>query len=119
MFGQTKKRTPNIKPGHIVSLHHGQRYGVVQTPFQHGRRTLFPVHYIDPDTGKLMVCPDHERCGSTGHACPIHGANCTEDHLSKWTKQDVEFYVSEGMLDQELADGHLRAQGIKKQPEDL
>jgi len=108
MFGLQKKQPPKFKLDMIVSLHLGQRYGVVRETFELGRRLLFHVHYIDSQTGKLMVCPD-SRCNSNNHTCPIHGSNETEDRLTKFTDRDIQFYVNEGMIDPELAEAAKNA----------
>lgn len=92
-----------IQIGSIVSVRDGSRYGVVKESFVQGRRTYYHVHYIDPDTGNVMKCPD-SRCHGE-HTCPIHGQNSTEDQMVPFTKADIRFYVQEGMIDPELVRG--------------
>ena len=89
-----------IQLGIVVSIKASSRYGVVKESFVHGRQTLYHVHYIDPNTGRLMECPD-SRCHGE-HTCPIHGSNCTEESMVPFTKADIEIYVQEGMIDTEL-----------------
>jgi hypothetical protein len=87
-----------LKIGSIATVNNGTRFGVVCEFFNVGQRKLACVHYIDPDTGKPMVCPDHARCGSTGHTCPIHSANVDTHSITPWPAKDVEFYRAEGLL---------------------
>ena len=92
-----------IQLGIVVSIKASNRYGVVKESFPHGRQTLHHIHYIDPNTGRLMECPDF-RCHGE-HTCPIHGSNCTEDRMVPFTKADIEFHIKEGMIDPELLQG--------------
>ena len=92
-----------IKIGAIVSVQDSTRYGMVKESFAHGRHTLYHVHYIDPNTGRLMNCPD-SRCHGE-HTCPIHGQNCTEESMVPFTKADIELCIQEGMIAPELLDG--------------
>ena len=92
-----------IQLGIVVSVQDSRRYGIVKASFPHGTRTLYHIHYIDPNTGRLMECPD-TRCHGE-HTCPIHGSNCTEESMVPFTKADIEVYVQEGMIDPELLQG--------------
>lgn len=87
----------------IVSSPVSSRYAVVVEFFEIGRRKLACCHFIDPQTGDKMVCPDHARCGSTGHTCPIHSMNVDVSELQPWPAKDVAFYVSEGMVSPAVA----------------
>ena len=89
-----------IQVGNIVSIKASSRYGLVKESFVHGERAMFHVHYIDPQTGKLMTCPD-SRCHGQ-HTCPIHGQNCTEAQLVPLTQVEITHFVQEGMIDPEL-----------------
>ena len=89
-----------IEVGMIVMVENGDRYGVVKESFDHGGQKLFHVHYIDPDTGKLIHCPD-PRCQGE-HTCPIHGTNCTEDQIGPFTPAEIESFVQDGLIDREL-----------------
>jgi len=84
----------------VVSIAGG--YGVVVDIFACGRRTLANVHKIDPQTGKLLECPDKERCNH-GRTCPIHSVNVDTYELTPWPSKDVAFYVTEGMLCADIA----------------
>lgn len=89
-----------IQVGSIVSIKANSRYGLVKESFVHGDRPLFHVHYISPQTGKLMTCPD-SRCHGQ-HTCPIHGQNCTEAQLVPFTQTEITYFVQEGMIAPEL-----------------
>mgnify|MGYP000847085993 FL=1 len=89
-----------IHVGTIVSIKASSRYGLVKESFVHGDRAMFHVHYIDPQTGKLMTCPD-SRCHGQ-HTCPIHGQNCTEAQLVPFTHDEIKHFIQEGMIDAEL-----------------
>lgn len=82
----------------IVTLNLNQNTGVVVEAFPYGGKTLYHVHYVDHDTGKLMVCPD-TRCKGE-HTCPIHGSNV--EVAREMTRHDLLFFVREGMLDKSL-----------------
>ena len=92
-----------IKIGAIVSVQDSRRYGVVKESFAYGRHTLYHIHYIDPNTGRLMNCPD-SRCHGE-HTCPIHGSNCTEESMMPFSRTDIESYINDGMIDPELLRG--------------
>ena len=90
----------------IVSLPASSSYGVVTEIFQHGNRTLAAVHYIDPNTGELLECPDKARCNHA-RTCPIHGRNVDVSELNGWNTTDVAFYVAQGMVSERI--GRLAA----------
>jgi hypothetical protein len=113
-------KTPTL--GTIVSIHKGYdtgKYGVVTEIFDFWRpsspvldklsreigrnpeQKLYHVHYIDSHTGKLMVCPDYDRCKHE-HTCPIHGDNCGVEQLKPFSEHDLEHFVQEGMVAKEL-----------------
>lgn len=89
-----------IEVGMIVMVERGDRYGVVKESFDHCGQTLYHVHYIDPNTGKLIRCPD-PRCQGE-HTCTIHGTNSTEDQIGPFSSAEIEWLVQEGFLDREL-----------------
>jgi hypothetical protein len=97
-----------LKIGSIVSLSNSVRIGVVVELFTLGQRKLACVHYIDLNTGKgeLWVCPDHARCGSKGHTCPIHSANVDTHTLTPMTTNDVNHCVEHGLICADLARIH-------------
>jgi len=97
-----------LKIGSIVRRAESEssRFGVITEFFDHGRRKLASVHYIDPNTGKLLQCPDKARCGNTGHTCPIHGFNTDKHALEAFSNRDVAFYVDEGLICARLARKH-------------
>lgn len=95
-------RVPKPKPFAVGTYGYGesapQRLGKVVEVFEHNGETLYSLHYFDTSTGLLMTCPDHRRCGSKGHTCPIHGANLRHRDFVPMTDRDVEFYRKEGMI---------------------
>ena len=101
--------TTTIKPGMIVAPRASGRYAVViHEPYPHGSRLLAPLHWIDPETGDKMQCPD-ERCQGESKTCPIHGRNVDAHTLAVFTAHDVNYYVKEGMVSEELAKAHREA----------
>ena len=103
-----KRRKAVIKVGMIVIIRDSSgRYGQVKEIFDHwrpkeqGEPRLYHVHYIDSQTGRLMVCPDEARCKNE-HTCPIHGSNCWAEQIEQLPERDIKFFVEEGLLAKEL-----------------
>lgn len=90
------------KRGQITCLNLFSRYGVIVDVFNIGLETWYAVHYIDPDTGELMECPDKARCGHS-NACPIHGKNIRARDLEVFDEDIIKSYVDAGMLSKKLA----------------
>lgn len=62
---------------------------------------LYHVHYIDPNTGSLMACPD-KRPHNDPFSCPICGTNVFIEDMREFSERDLEFYRKMGMIkDQE------------------
>lgn len=129
-------KTPKI--GMIAHLNFSTRLAVVVAFLRNGKieQTYQPneqrfghdgqyivFHYLGED-GKLMECPDKERCQHQ-HTCPLHGANVraedvkdsrltTPDEVQqhKWAlAHDIEYYGKNGFIDPEIADAGVVALG--------
>jgi hypothetical protein len=87
----------------IVSIGSTSRYGVVTEVLHHVHESIARVHYIDPDTGDKMKCPD-QRCNGLSLSCPIHERTARAADLSIWPSKDIAFYREDGMLSAQLAD---------------
>ena len=94
-----------LKIGSIVhrAENESSRYGVIVEFFAYGRRNLACVHHIDPNTGKLLECPDKARCKNKGHTCPSHCDNIDVEALEAFTTNEINFMVAEELIDTELA----------------
>jgi len=104
MFLSQAKPGPKFKVGDIVSVERNCRYGkVTEVSLRPAGGFWVTVHKIDPNTGKLMVCPDHARCESKSPGpCPIHQVGAYEHECSKFTLIDIRFYEREGMIHPDL-----------------
>ena len=60
-----------------------------------GENLLHHVHYYKD--GKLMQCPDFDRCQHK-HTCPIHGANVWAEQIKRLSEKDIAFLRNEGIL---------------------
>lgn len=110
-FQIRQPKKPDIRVNDIISrAAYWHRPAVVQKIFEYGDRTYADVHFLDVNTGKLLKCPDKQRC-QHGSGCPIHGraVRTSDEDLSVWTKHDIDFYEKEKMLSPEIAEAARKA----------
>jgi threonine dehydrogenase-like Zn-dependent dehydrogenase len=101
-----------FKVGDIVSLRHNIwcRYGkIVQRKscyrcFSGKQDWLFTVHYITPETGELMCCPDKRCQGDCAICCEHRWA----DELVRYGKNELRLFMEAEMLQNELVEGRQR-----------
>lgn len=87
-----------IQIGDIVAATNFSRLAVVRRLWECGGRKLASLHWIDSETGNLLVCPDFARCQHNDTTCPIHGVSVDLDQVAVMSVRDLEFYENEGAL---------------------
>ena len=85
----------------VVSFDIATRYGVVTKIEIVGYHKMVTAHFIDHKIGTLLQCPD-ERCDGR-HSCPIHQITIDSSRLSVINKKDILYYVSVGMISDDIA----------------
>lgn len=97
-----------IAVGDVVTIAASCRYGVVNDVLpRHNQSSGVSIHKIDPDTGRLMACPD-DRCRGHDRHCPIHQSwFYTHEDYCVFSEADLRFYNEEGMLADDLLETAL------------
>lgn len=104
---QKTKKQQSFKIGDFVFLNDYSNYGKIVELSTYFRcrsgqsEQNAAIRYIDPNTGRLRVCPD-SRCDSnngiaTG-GCVICSRNRWIDEIIKFTPSDIELFKSEGII---------------------